>query len=179
MQNLHPAELARWLAPDAGSPAPGAPLLLDVREHWEYALCSLPGSVHVPMREIPARLNEFDPSRPIVCICHPPAATRVGAHQTDYVLRVQMHYVLCRRKVPGEIVTVLVTLCKGFRWVCGALVAMGRYIKNRPIFDGFVTPSQALICQPPSRRPPQVDDVALLLPGDELRPRLHQRPALL
>jgi len=79
MQNLHPAELAQWLAPDAGSAArgagsaargAGAPLLLDVREHWEYALCSLPGSVHVPMREIPARLNQLDPSRPIVCVCH-------------------------------------------------------------------------------------------------------------
>jgi len=86
MQNLHPAELAEWLTPDAaraarnagsdardaGSDArgAGAPLLLDVREHWEYALCSLPDSIHVPMREIPARLNELDPSQPIVCICH-------------------------------------------------------------------------------------------------------------
>ena len=73
MQNLHPEQLAEWLAPAAGeSPggAEGAPVLLDVREHWEYALCSLPGSVHVPMREIPARLRELDPSRPVVCICH-------------------------------------------------------------------------------------------------------------
>jgi len=73
MQNLHPEQLAEWLAP-AASESPGglegAPVLLDVREHWEYALCSLPGSVHVPMREIPARLRELDPSRPIVCICH-------------------------------------------------------------------------------------------------------------
>ncbi len=79
MQNLHPEELARWLAPDdgtltpdggGGAPRAAPPLLLDVREHWEYALCALPGSVHVPMREIPARLAEFDPSQPIVCICH-------------------------------------------------------------------------------------------------------------
>lgn len=73
MQNLHPEQLAEWLAPAPGeSPGgtEGPPVLLDVREHWEYALCSLPGSVHVPMREIPARLREFDPSRPIVCVCH-------------------------------------------------------------------------------------------------------------
>lgn len=73
MQNLHPEQLAEWLAPAAGeSPGGtgGAPVLLDVREHWERALCSLPGSIHVPMREIPARLMELDPSRPIVCICH-------------------------------------------------------------------------------------------------------------
>lgn len=73
MQELHPVELAAWLAPANASGAGGgeaAPLLLDVREHWEYALCALPGSVHVPMREIPARIGELDPSRPIVCICH-------------------------------------------------------------------------------------------------------------
>ena len=69
MQNLGPEELADWLSP-ASADADPAPLLLDVREHWEYALCALPGSVHVPMREIPARLGEFDLSRPIVCVCH-------------------------------------------------------------------------------------------------------------
>ena len=75
MQNIHPEELAGWLAPGGVTPsaevdAETPPLLLDVREHWEFALCALPGSVHVPMREIPARLGELDPSRPIVCICH-------------------------------------------------------------------------------------------------------------
>lgn len=75
MQHIQPVELAGWLTPAAATVADGgdaeaAPLLLDVREHWEYALCALPGSMHVPMREIPARLNELDPSRPIVCICH-------------------------------------------------------------------------------------------------------------
>lgn len=82
MQNLHPEQLAEWLAPAAGeSPgaAEAAPVLLDVREHWEYALCSLPGSVHVPMREIPARLRELDPSRPIVCICHHGVRSRQAA----------------------------------------------------------------------------------------------------
>lgn len=77
MQHIQPTELAGWLAPATAAQGAGcdtdagnAPLLLDVREHWEYALCALPGSVHVPMREIPARLNELDPSRPIVCVCH-------------------------------------------------------------------------------------------------------------
>ncbi|RPH64771.1 MAG: sulfurtransferase [Burkholderiales bacterium] len=87
MQQIQPVELASWLAPAAasataptaapakqragfGADTGAAPLLLDVREHWEVALCALPGSVHVPMREIPARLDELDPSRPIVCVCH-------------------------------------------------------------------------------------------------------------
>ncbi|MCL4183498.1 MAG: sulfurtransferase [Burkholderiaceae bacterium] len=73
MREIRPEQLAAWLAPsDAAGSAPGgaAPLLLDVREHWEYALCALPGSTHVPMREIPARLHELDPAAAIVCVCH-------------------------------------------------------------------------------------------------------------
>ena len=49
-------------------------LLLDVREPWEVALASIhidgAESLLVPMNELPARLAELDPSRPIVCICH-------------------------------------------------------------------------------------------------------------
>ncbi len=70
MQDLHPEELAGWLREPAPREDDRAPMLLDVREPWEYALCAVPGSVHVPMREIPARLGEFDPARPVVCICH-------------------------------------------------------------------------------------------------------------
>src|SRR5690606_10018329 len=51
---------------DAG----GAPLVLDVREHEEVAIASLPGAVHIPMQEIPARLGELDPEREIVVVCH-------------------------------------------------------------------------------------------------------------
>ena len=46
------------------------PLLLDVRERWEYLHAHLPGSTLIPMREIPAALNEFDPDQEIVVICH-------------------------------------------------------------------------------------------------------------
>ena len=49
-------------------------LLLDVREPWEVALAAIhidgAESLHVPMNELPARLAELDPARPIVCICH-------------------------------------------------------------------------------------------------------------
>ena len=49
-------------------------LLLDVREPWEVALAVIHidgvESLHVPMNELPARLAELDPARPIVCICH-------------------------------------------------------------------------------------------------------------
>lgn len=44
--------------------------VIDVREPWEWALGRIAGSVHIPMREIPARLGELDPDRPVVCVCH-------------------------------------------------------------------------------------------------------------
>ncbi len=46
------------------------PLLLDVREGWELNICALPGSTHLPMGQIPARLQELDPQRETVVVCH-------------------------------------------------------------------------------------------------------------
>ena len=49
-------------------------LLLDVREPWEVQLAriELPGMamLHIPMNDIPERLDELDVSQPVVCICH-------------------------------------------------------------------------------------------------------------
>lgn len=66
MNNLTPAELAAWLA-DA---ARAAPVLLDVRESWEFQACHIAGARHVPMNELPARLGELDPDAEVVAICH-------------------------------------------------------------------------------------------------------------
>jgi rhodanese-related sulfurtransferase len=51
--------------------AGGAELtLLDVREDWETALAPVPADiVHIPMGQIPERLNELDPQRDTVVIC--------------------------------------------------------------------------------------------------------------
>lgn len=51
---------------DAGE----TPVLLDVREDWEVALCRIDGSLHLPMGRIPARLDEIPADRPVVCLCH-------------------------------------------------------------------------------------------------------------
>jgi rhodanese-related sulfurtransferase len=67
MQNLTAPSLAEWLA--AGPSRPD-PVVLDVREPWEVATAALPGSVHIPLREIPARSGELDPDAEIVCLCH-------------------------------------------------------------------------------------------------------------
>lgn len=66
MQNLSVTELAARLA-DASRKAP---LLLDVREPWEFQTCSIPQSLLMPMREVPARLGELDGASEIVVICH-------------------------------------------------------------------------------------------------------------
>jgi rhodanese-related sulfurtransferase len=50
---------------------PNAPLLLDVRESWEYQTASLPNSLLMPMGEVAARAHtELDPDQQIVVLCH-------------------------------------------------------------------------------------------------------------
>jgi rhodanese-related sulfurtransferase len=66
MRNMTPAELAAWLA----DPARPDPLLLDVREPWEFQNCHIPGARLMPMNELPARLHELDPDAETVAICH-------------------------------------------------------------------------------------------------------------
>ena len=46
------------------------PVLLDVRERWEFEYCHIAGSKLVPMTQLPANLDKFDPEKEIVLICH-------------------------------------------------------------------------------------------------------------
>ena len=46
------------------------PLLLDVREPWEFEKCKLENSQLIPMRQVPSVLNELDPDKEIIVICH-------------------------------------------------------------------------------------------------------------
>lgn len=64
MRQLRPAELAVQM--QGGR----TPVLLDVREPWEWNLCRLPGAILIPMRELPARLQELDKTAETVVICH-------------------------------------------------------------------------------------------------------------
>jgi len=62
--DLTPAELHTLLGADA------PPLLIDVREAWEFELARIPGSSLIPLHELPARIPGIDSRRPIVTICH-------------------------------------------------------------------------------------------------------------
>ena len=46
------------------------PLVIDVREGWELQLARIPGVVHVPMTEVPARLAEFSRDAETIVMCH-------------------------------------------------------------------------------------------------------------
>lgn len=46
------------------------PLLLDVRQPWEFDICSIEGSELVPMAQIPQHMNSLDNAQEIVVICH-------------------------------------------------------------------------------------------------------------
>jgi rhodanese-related sulfurtransferase len=45
-------------------------VLLDVREHDELAVAAVDGALHIPMRDVPARLGELDAAKPVVVMCH-------------------------------------------------------------------------------------------------------------
>ncbi|HYR34119.1 MAG TPA: rhodanese-like domain-containing protein [Burkholderiales bacterium] len=66
MKQISAPDLAAWLA-DAGRERP---VLLDVREPWEYEKARIEGARLVPMSEVPGRLAELDQDREVVAICH-------------------------------------------------------------------------------------------------------------
>jgi rhodanese-related sulfurtransferase len=46
------------------------PVLLDVREPWEFDLARIEGSKLIPMSELGGRTPELDPAAETVVICH-------------------------------------------------------------------------------------------------------------
>jgi rhodanese-related sulfurtransferase len=66
MQTITAPELATWL----GDASRAKPVLLDVREPWEFQTCHIAGALPMPMNTVPARMQELDEETPIVCICH-------------------------------------------------------------------------------------------------------------
>lgn len=46
------------------------PLLLDVRQPWEFDICKIKNSTLLPMSQIPAESETLDSARETVVICH-------------------------------------------------------------------------------------------------------------
>ena len=53
--------------------------LIDVREPWEWAQARIPGAVLIPKGDVPQRLTEIDPNRPVLVHC------AVGPRSADVV----------------------------------------------------------------------------------------------
>ena len=66
MRQITPGELAGWL----GDERREKPVLLDVREAWEHEKARIQGAVLIPMREVPARIDEIDEEKEVVALCH-------------------------------------------------------------------------------------------------------------
>jgi rhodanese-related sulfurtransferase len=71
--DIGPQELKRRL--DAGETL----TVLDVREPWEIKLASLPGTLNIPLNEVPARLGELDPHAELIVMCHAGGRSRRAA----------------------------------------------------------------------------------------------------
>jgi hydroxyacylglutathione hydrolase len=54
-------------------------VLLDVREPDEWTSGHAPGSVHIPMRDLPGRVSELEAGRPMVAICRSGGRSRAAA----------------------------------------------------------------------------------------------------
>ena len=46
------------------------PLVLDIREQWEWDVAHIDGSQHIPLGQLPRRIAEVDTRREIVTVCH-------------------------------------------------------------------------------------------------------------
>ena len=69
IDQIRPSELDAWLQQQDL-----APLVLDVREPEELKAASVRAQGFelrtIPMNEVPARLAEMDPARPVAVLCH-------------------------------------------------------------------------------------------------------------
>lgn len=78
MRHCQPRELHERLR-GAGP----APQLLDVREHWEFALCRIAGSVNLPLGELAVARTLLEPERETVVICHHGIRSRMAGQHLE------------------------------------------------------------------------------------------------
>jgi rhodanese-related sulfurtransferase len=78
ISQLSPSNFNIWRDSTRAAAPAALPVVLDVREPWELQTASVQEQgftlVHIPMREIPARLAElrdaYGTDHPIACLCH-------------------------------------------------------------------------------------------------------------
>lgn len=65
IQDIGPVELNELLINGNGN----RPVVVDVREPWEYKRGHIPGAILLPLGQLPARLDELDMDQPVAVIC--------------------------------------------------------------------------------------------------------------
>lgn len=69
IDQVRPSDLDAWMQAQSGPV-----VVLDVREPAELAVASLQPQgfelLAIPMNQLPGRLAELDPERPVACLCH-------------------------------------------------------------------------------------------------------------
>lgn len=59
------------------------PIILDVREKWEYDICHIENSVHIPMGQITERKDDLNNNDMIIVVCHHGIRSRMVAKYLD------------------------------------------------------------------------------------------------
>lgn len=85
MKSIHPSQFPQWLQHSAAEHPDAKPVLLDVREPWEFQTASVKTGdgyelIQMPMRSVPARYLEIDRDRPVACLCHHGARSAQVVH---------------------------------------------------------------------------------------------------
>lgn len=83
---ISPEELKARL--DAGA----APVLLDIREPWEHAICTLPGARLIPMEALQFRVDELDPEGLSASDPRAGVASRVSDADKSRIIVVYCHH---------------------------------------------------------------------------------------
>ncbi|RMX08725.1 sulfurtransferase [Corticibacter populi] len=73
IEQIDPQNFRQWIQQQQADGQ--SPLLIDVREPWEWAVVSLPEQTgcelqRLSMGQIPGELNLLDPDRPTALLCH-------------------------------------------------------------------------------------------------------------
>lgn len=63
---LAPAEVVGWRQDAARS----APVVVDVREPWEFEHCRIEGAINMPMSQLQMRIAELPAGHDLILVCH-------------------------------------------------------------------------------------------------------------
>ncbi len=77
MQHITLVELKQKLATGF------APVLVDVRERWEFDICHIEDALLIPLHSLADTYQTLDNSRPIVLICHHGIRSQQAAYFLD------------------------------------------------------------------------------------------------